>query len=352
MQQKTKISPYWMCQFAGWGVASLYWIFWMIKNGNTNFFWGFINIALTITTAVFITHIYYLLAKKRGWHLLNVGQLIPIVITALLPLAFFFLLFNILINYYTYHLYNEKSIIEFGDTVFLTMTTTGGRLMAIWLLAFHMYHYAKRGKEAETEKALLEVKAREAQLQNLKAQLNPHFLFNALNSVKSMILPEPENARRAVVLLSDILRNSLNASHKKHVTLEEELQHVKDYLEMEKIRFEERLKLKYDIHQNALKAMILPLSLQVLAENAIKHGINKKKAGGTIELKSYISAEHLHIDFINDGQYQKSNTESGIGLYNLKERLQLHYGKKATISIKNLNQQKVIVQMTTPLIHE
>lgn len=352
MNKTNKISPYWICQLAGWGAASLYWIFWMIRNGNTSFFWGTVNISLTITTAIFITHIYYLLAKKREWHLLDVKQLVPIVLLALTPLAIAFMIANILIGYYTAESTDFNNIFQFAGQAWLTMFITGGRLMAIWLLAFHMYHYAKRGIEAETEKARLESMAKEAQLQNLKAQLNPHFLFNALNSVKAMILPEPEKARHAVVVLSDILRNSLNANNKEFVTLEEELLHVKDYLEMEKIRFEERLNIEYKIDKETNNAIVLPLSLQVLAENAIKHGISKKKEGGTIKIHAEKKNKKLHLFITNEGQLNINQPNSGIGLKNLKERLKLYFGNNANLEIKNLNKEQVIASVKTPLLYE
>src|SRR5690606_18776526 len=161
---------------------------------------------------------------------------------------------------------------------------TGLRLMAIWVLAYHLYHYHQNKLETAKQNAELLLIAKQAQLDNLSTQLNPHFLFNSLNSIKSLIVENPKIARRAVDLLSDILRTSLYEKDAPFITIKEELELVKDFVDLEKIRFEERLNMSIVMESGLENYLILPLSIQLLVENGIKHGIDKRINGGTIKL--------------------------------------------------------------------
>ena len=347
-----KLKPYWICQISGWGLATSYWVYWMIYNQYVSLFDGVVNTILTLSSSIFITHLYYLIAKRNNWHLLSIKSLLPKVVLAILLLAASFCIINILINHFNSNTCQDCDLWEAFEEARLRVFITGVRLMTIWVLAFHLYHYAQRGARAETEKAILETKAYEAQMEKLKVQLNPHFLFNSLNSVKAMILLDPEKARRAIVLLSDILRNSLNASQKEFVNLEDELQQVKDYLEIEKMRFEERLEIHFDIDAKSLQAKVLPLSLQILVENAIKHGINQRKIGGQVCIKAEILANELYLSVLNDGEFNLSqNLEKGLGLDNLRERLYLRFGKMANFEIAKVGSQQVKANIKMPLIY-
>ena len=127
----------------------------------------------------------------------------------------------------------------------------------------------------------------EIELNNLKSQLNPHFIFNALNSIRALVDENPSKSKQAINQLSNILRNSL-ASDKKGLTkFEDEIKIVKDYLGLESIRFEERLKTEFEIHPESQKFLVPPLMIQTLVENGIKHGISKLTPGGVIQLKTY-----------------------------------------------------------------
>ena len=133
----------------------------------------------------------------------------------------------------------------------------------------------------------------EIELNNLKSQLNPHFIFNALNSIRALVDENPSKSKQAINQLSNILRNSL-ASDKKGLTkFEDELKIVKDYLGLESIRFEERLKTEFEIHPDSQKFLVPPLMIQTLVENGIKHGISKLTPGGVIQLKTFVDNNHL-----------------------------------------------------------
>jgi len=225
---------------------------------------------------------------------------------------------------------------------------TGLRHMAIWALAYHLYHFYIKEVYTARENAQLLIIAKQAQLDNLSAQLNPHFLFNSLNSIKSLIVDNPKIARRAIDLLSDLLRSSLYEKDHVLITINEELSLVKDYVELEKLRFEERLNIKIDV-EDALKSLkIPPLSIQLLVENAIKHGIDKRLEGGLVDISIIEINNAIEIVIKNHGKLNSEN-QRGLGLNNLKERLLLQYKGEAQFKIESLSNELVVASLIIPI---
>lgn len=215
------------------------------------------------------------------------------------------------------------------------MLMAGIRLMAIWLLAYHLYHYAQREINITKENARLAIVAKDAQLNSLSAQLNPHFLFNSLNNIKALVIENPKSARRAIDLLSDLLRTALYRGDELLTPVKDELALVTDYFELEKLRLEERLQFCIDTDDNSAKVMIPRFSIQTLAENAIKHGIAKQKNGGMVSVKIISMPNFIQISVQNPGEFKMSNISEGLGIRNLAERLQLQYKGNATFNIIN-----------------
>lgn len=216
-------------------------------------------------------------------------------------------------------------------------------------MAYHLYHYSRLEIATVKENARLSVIIKEAQLNNLSAQLNPHFFFNSLNNIKFLVLENPDSARRAIDLLSELLRNSLNSNISRLISLNDEMKLVKDYLELEKIRFEERLQIKIETNVDLSKHKILPLSIQSLVENAIKHGIEKRKNGGLILVKIEGENNFMKMSVQNSGKLNQDINNLGIGLNNLKERLQLQYNGNASFEIKQMDNETVLATIILPL---
>jgi LytS/YehU family sensor histidine kinase len=190
----------------------------------------------------------------------------------------------------------------------------------------------------------------EIELNNLKSQLNPHFIFNALNSIRALVDENPSKSKQAINQLSNILRSSL-ASDKKGLTkFDDELKIVKDYLGLESIRFEERLKTEFDIHPDSRNFLVPPLMIQTLVENGIKHGISKLTRGGIVQVKTLVVNGRMSIQIRNSGQLQNSTkrTKSGLGIRNTIQRLKLIYGDDATFRILNENDNFVLTELTIP----
>ncbi len=346
MALKNKISLYWKCQIIGWGLVSLYWLYIALNRDDYTIFLAVSNYILDIVISIAITHIYRVFALRYNWSSLGIAKLLLILIPTLLLLASSFM---ILMNIKWYFFWNHDAnfgflkMLLYWDPVFIT----GLRMMSIWLLSYHLYSYHKRELHISKINAQLLATAKQAQLNNLLTQLNPHFLFNCMNSIKSLIIENPTSARRSIDLLSDLLRSSLDQKDNELVLIKEELQLVRDYFELEKIRYENRLEYVIDVDSHVELNKIPKFSIQLLIENAIKHGIDKYIKGGCITIAIASKNDFIQIKVENPGKLNLNDT-SGIGLKNLKERLQIQFDGKAHFVIEEKAENKVTVTMLIP----
>jgi two-component system, LytTR family, sensor histidine kinase AlgZ len=187
-----------------------------------------------------------------------------------------------------------------------------------------------RASEAERKGAELQLLAQESELKALRAQLNPHFLFNSLNSLSALTAVDPARAREMCVLLSDFLRRSLGLGERRLVALREELELARAYLAIEQIRFSTRLKLVWTVDPAAEPALLPTLLLQPLVENAIKHGIAALPEGGTLALAAELVEGHVivRVDNPMDGD-APAPQGLGIGLRQVRQRLLGRFGNRA-----------------------
>lgn len=354
MKINIPISLYWKCQITGWLIAGLYWAFSGPAEAHFNWPQAILDFIGDFTICILLTHGYRNFALHKNWNKLSLKSLVPRIIPVIFLLGVSFLIL-IAIKLYVVRLYTVQnfslSFWEFFRSSRLTLFVTGIRLMSIWVLAYHLYHYAQREINTAKENARLSVIAKEAQLSNLSAQLNPHFFFNSLNNIKSLVIENPESARRAIDLLSDLLRNSLYSKEGKLIPVKEEINLVKDYLELEKMRFEERLQMNIIVGEKLSDILIPPLSIQALVENAVKHGIDKIKEGGIIEVKIEKEGNFLKITVLNPGKLPAEKQSPGLGLKNLKERLLLQFNGKAAFNITGIPGEKVLATILIP-VHE
>jgi len=173
-------------------------------------------------------------------------------------------------------------------------------------------------------------------------------LFNSLNSIKALVFENPKSARRAIDLLSDLLRSSLYEKEHTTISIAEEMALVKDYVELEKLRFEERLNITFDIDQTLENFKIPSLSIQLLVENAIKHGIDKQLDGGTVDISVQKKNDYVVISVKNPGTLSKGK-HKGVGLKNLKERLLLKYEGRAEFKVETPSENKVVATLMIPI---
>lgn len=197
---------------------------------------------------------------------------------------------------------------------------------------------------AEADKALQY--AKEAEIKALQAQISPHFLFNSMNVIGSLIRIDPAQARKLLISLSHFLRQNLTGTTAEITSLEQELKHVKAYLAIEEARFVDKLKVEYDIDEKSLSQMIPPLTLQPIVENAIKHGIKDKREDCLVKITITKKAHGSAISVHDNGQgilpdrlkllgvnSLESETGTGFALYNINRRLTMMFGEKAALNI-------------------
>ena len=341
-----RLSLYWKCQLAGWSAASLYWAY--IGWRGQGFLWslGILYFISDIALYILLTHAYRNMVLRLGWHRLPLVRLLPRIISADLLLAVFFMITTISKIYLLQEWVTGfvRPFPLFFQDNWLNVLMAGLRLMTIWVLAYHLYHYAQREIAIAKENAHLEVIIKEAQLNNLSAQLNPHFFFNSLNNIKSLIIENPAAARRAVDLLADLLRSSLYGRDRMVVTLSEELDLVKDYLELEKLRLEERLQAQLSIDETLLELQVPRLCIQTLVENAIKHG------GGRIAIEIGRKGECIAVRVQNPGKLDTGKSSTGLGLKNLRERIQLQYPGHGVFDIHEHSDGIILATLLIPCV--
>ena len=350
MQGKThdsfSLSIYWRCQLFGWGLVSLFWLYHSLYRNNFKWYHAIINYILDVGICIGLTHVYRNLSRKNGWNQLGLKSLLWKAIPSLLILSLLFMFIaNVKWQAFVYWVGDESRLkyLLVWDPVLIT----GLRHMSIWLLGYHLYHFYQRDVQTAKLNVQLSLIAKQAQFDNLSAQLNPHFLFNSLNSIKSLILENPKIARRGVDLLSELLRSSLYQKRDTTISLEKEIDLVKDYIELEKLRFEERLIVKYEIDEKLNRAEVLPLSIQLLVENAIKHGVDKQVEGGVLKISVQEVNGCVEIKIQNPGQLETEN-KNGLGLANLRDRLQLQYKGRAQFKIEEKFNNTVLATLLLP----
>jgi two-component system, LytTR family, sensor histidine kinase AlgZ len=205
-------------------------------------------------------------------------------------------------------------------------------LIAVGLLLYVLsvaLHYMALAVEASRQAA---IEAREAELRALKAQINPHFLFNCLNSITALTTSDPGRAREMCIRLADFLRNTLGLGERESVAWHEELDLAQAYLDVEQVRFGARLNVEVDVDEACADCLVPPLILQPLIENAVKHGIATLVAGGTIHVRSHVRDGVLEVS-VENGFDPESPVprRSGLGLRNVRTRLERRFGPSAQL---------------------
>jgi two-component system LytT family sensor kinase len=211
---------------------------------------------------------------------------------------------------------------------------------AFILLAWSMIYFGVKHQQelAETRERALRAEslAHEARLSALRFQLNPHFLFNAMNAVSTLVVEQRSaEANRMLSRLADFLRLTLEDGDRPETTLADELAYVRAYLEIEQARFAHRLRVRYDVADDALEAEVPPLILQPLVENAVKHAVAPRKEGGAITISAAVEGARVRVTVQDDGDGVSDDAPAGVGLANVRARLAELYGGDAALRLEN-----------------
>jgi two-component system sensor histidine kinase AlgZ len=339
LSAKTSVA-YWSLQLVGWGLY-FYWqasgevIFAGAPWSKAGVMWGGVCAA-----GIGLTHALRWFSKRQAWLELPPLALLIRVLAGLLLIAMTSFLIAIALSS---TLYGTPVVPILG--AFYRKLHLGGQLRnqfigslliyAIWVAIYFGIAIQRRRHRAELRQVQLAEALRAAELRLLKAQLNPHFLFNALNGVRALIAGEPGKAQDAVTRLARTMRYTLASGEENLVTMARELEMVDDYLALESLRLAERLNVVRDIAPAALMVRIPVMLMQTLVENAIKHGIASLRQGGTLRIAAHVAASELIIEVINPCPERAAmdlRSES-VGLKNLSERLRLLFGPAARLRL-------------------
>src|ERR1700759_3531784 len=325
---------YWWCQIGGWGSLALV----MVLNSSTleqKITQKEVGImVITILTGIFVTHIFREVIRRSGWAMQDVQKVLPKFLIGIV-------------------LADALNLVPHKTTEFmprlLTITADTGLMIIPWTLIYYFYHYIQISSKQQLDTFKLEALVKELELKTIKAHINPHFIFNALNSIRALIDENPTRARTAITELSNILRSSMQAEKLETVTFEKELNIVKDYLALEHIRFEDRLQVEFDIDEDTLDQPIPPMMLQTLVENAIKHGISRQVDGGKVRIVSDFKDDYHELVILNTGVLNGNRNSDGFGLASTKNRLQLLFGQKANFDIREAGDNTVEARVLIPV---
>jgi two-component system, LytTR family, sensor kinase len=336
---------YWTCQIVGWTLFCFNEIFsYSLQFGYENqlIFQAIINFIIAIS----LTHAFRYVVKKYNWITLPLPQLTIRVLLGVLVMTIILIALNLPLDVqYTGTMLIEKKILIIQYFVDLV------KPFLFWVLTYIFYHYSEEKGQKEIEGLKLKSSIKETEAKVLKAQMNPHFMFNALNSIRALVLEDPVKAQQGITQLSNILRSSLIADRRTTISLKEELRTIEDYLALEKVRYEERLQTKWDVDANTLGIQVPPMMLQTLVENAIKHGVQKAIGWGFIEINTSLANDKLYIKIRNTGELFSTESDSesgGFGLKNTSQRLDILYGNEASFKIYQENNLTVCAEITIP----
>jgi len=340
---------YWILQIGGWGLVGLVMLlFAHIYNVqiSTSILLG--RIIIVFFAGILTTHLLRLVIKRRSWMLLPVERALPRLAIAMI---FTSILFSVLIlgSIEVFNLAVEsKQKLSFFQKI-LGSTIDNGLFLLPWLLIYYFYHYYDKSQKQQLDTLKLESLVKELELKTIKAHINPHFIFNSLNSIRALIDENPGRARNAITELSNILRSSMQTEKVEAVTFEKELNIVKDYLALENMRFEDRLHVEYEIDMDTLDQPVPPMMLQTLVENAIKHGISKQVSGGKVKIISDFKGDYHELAVQNTGILNGFMNGEGFGLSSTLNRISLLYGDKAKFEIKQVTPELVEAKLMLPL---
>jgi sensor histidine kinase YesM len=231
-----------------------------------------------------------------------------------------------------------------GRTWVMILLTFWVGVMLAWNVCYMAALSLRRNRRLEAEALLLEaetlrleVLAKDAELRALQAQVNPHFFFNSLNSVRALLYQDTESAANMIDQLATLMRYTLVSSYNDCVPLEEELAAVRAYLAIEKIRFEERLQFAIEIEHGMENITVPPMSLQTLVENAVKYGVEQSTRGSMINIRALSANGAAVIEVANQGTMLTTRTSTGVGVNNARKRLALSKGEHATLELAENN---------------
>ncbi len=336
---------FWIAQIIGWGLFMLsnllvqisagFPVDMLMYNSITPLFIGFL-----------ITAGYRHFIKKSNWKIWSFRKIVGMIFISTFFLSLVFMLILFAIFFYVYKVEGMTFPSFLGNMVIFSL------VILVWNVIYFFIHFFNNWNQAEIEKWKMAAEMKDAQLGSLKSQINPHFVFNTLNNIRSLILEDKEKAREMLLNFSDLFRYALKNTDQSKVSLEEELNIVNQYLELLSIQYEDKLQYKINVDAGLETIELPPMMLQLLVENAVKHGISQFKEGGSIFIDIDRGSGFLNINVKNTGNLKMSSKlgdKLGVGLENIRKRLDLIYNGNANLKMSEVNE-FVLASIKIPMI--
>lgn len=299
------------------------------------------SLVRVVAEGLLITHFARIYLTRWGWTDLGWRPLIPRILGLALAMSAIWTTVGFALDF---GLLRIDPPTKYPLWLLMTSSLVNGAIMMTgWLCIYFFYHLFERLNRLQVEQLQLAATVKEAELRALKSQVNPHFLFNSLNSLRALIDEDAPRAREAVTRLANMLRYSLQSGQQETVPLEEEIRIVEDYLALEQIRHENRLRVRWDVAESVRAGVLTvpPMLLQTLVENAVKYGISSRREGGELVISARFEGAALNIRVTNPGDLSaptspaaaRAGSSTGVGLRNASERLKLLFGERAALTL-------------------
>ena len=343
---KTKQNTwFWILQLLGWGILIGIQVFTKLsfakELSNT---YIIVEGLLVLISGIFISTALRFYLKKNiefGSQTKNyIKSFVAFVIASLLFTSMMFVAAPI------YEYYHEKPL-EINKLFIISQLLNSFLFFFFWVVLYFGIKLVFKNNQNNVERLKLKTSLKESQLNTLKGQINPHFMFNSLNNIRGLMLEDVDKSREMITRLSDMLRYSLTKNNINKIAISEELEMVENYIELSKIQLEDRLTFQTEIDKTLVNKEIPPMIIQILIENAIKHGISNLSKGGVVRLKIQKEDQNLIIKVCNTGKLTLNKTTTKVGLENIKKRLTLLYGNKANFSLSEIGSE-VIASIEIP----
>jgi len=324
------LKNYWFLQFAGWGgVALLGWIMnWVQQTtyGEASVAQSSYFLPLTCLVGLVSTHLLRIVIRRGRWLELSGGKLAFRYAVALAVMSFGLALLG-------FFFFGESPGKANRIEAFAIALLVNSSLVGAWMAIYFLTHFKDAFHRAEAERAQLNEAYTRSQLEALTQQINPHFLFNALNTVRALIPSDLREPREAVTKLAAILRATLRSGQDAASSLAGEMEIVRDYLALQKLRFGDNLEVREDIDLRCLAGEIPPLLLLTVVENAIKHGVQCREEQSVLTIEAKLADSMVTVAVESPSSAARASAEEsfGIGLRNAQERLRLAFGEEAKV---------------------
>lgn len=345
---KNRNRIFWGLQLLGWGSINFLSVLWLGQLSKAFVIYSILTGILLGVGTTSLLRLY--LRAKIHFEDFGIREIIRIGL-AILVTATAYGLLSLSLGYMFIKLGPELNemdlkILETFDSPWL-LVINSVFIISGWVICYLVIKLLLKINKDRIERLELNASLKQAQLNTLKGQINPHFMFNSLNNIRGLMLEDVSKAREMLTKLSEMLRYSLSMNNVNAISLREELEMVDNYIELSRIQLEDRLRFHKKVENVVLDRQIPPMIVQLLVENAVKHGISNLKAGGDIFLEITDRDKDLRIEVRNTGSLKISNGSTQLGLKNIRQRLKLLFGNNAEFSISE-KEGAVIAEIIIP----